>query len=533
VKNQEWFFWRMIFFHARTEDTSPEEFSMHSDSEFDLLLAPEASETEPLAAPTEEYETPAGRPAAKGPESEAADSVEVEFPANSPDDSHTVVPAPLRDVRPRLVLSDFAPNRATLQSAHIPLLVNLAREIVSRVGNACTVREIQIVGVCSSSQPSSRSVAESRATVVRAALAEAIERMWPGLGTKIPFATAARSASGSPTRFSRSAVKARAVEIFLELGARESPIAYPTIGRDSAGNSCWQAGAQSAATASEPDSKVPHESQLRTLSSGGFFYVLSTETAPSRWICSLEIALEPVDTQLTGDTPRSLTLRATGLLVSPRHVLTAAHCVFSRLRETGVEKETSTALEDGIFAAKSVVVIPGRNGEAQPLGTFTVADARRIRSSARWRVSRAANPASDFALLTLEQSLPTGFWGRPPFRILPLADEALQGSTVYSAGYPDRPAVAAGNESPLLSRMSPGSTQWSTLGTVKDTSSYVFFHDLPMLPGQDGAPIWIRKQNDRVLAGIMSVGDQAVRLTLPYLRQLRKWMVQDGVRPSF
>ena len=104
---------------------------------------------------------------------------------------------------------------------------------------------------------------------------------------------------------------------------------------------------------------------------------------------------------------------------------------------------------------------------------------------------------------------------------------------MYSAGYPDRPAVAAGNESPLLSRMSPGSTQWSTLGTVKDTSSYVFFHDLPMLPGQDGAPIWIRKQNDRVLAGIMSVGDQAVRLTLPYLRQLRKWMVQDGVRPSF
>jgi hypothetical protein len=129
--------------------------------------------------------------------------------------------------------------------------------------------------------------------------------------------------------------------------------------------------------------------------------------------------------------------------------------------------------------------------------------------------------------------LPIGFWGRPPFRILPLTDGALQGSTVYSAGYPDRPAVAVGSESPLLARMSPGSTQWSTLGTAKGTSSHAFSHDLPALPGHDGAPIWIRKQNDCVLAGIMSVAGQAVRLTPPCLRQLRKWMVQDGVHPSF
>ena len=561
--NGAWFSWRIVFrsVNDALEETSLEEFPMPGDSELDLLLAAEMSEQEPLLEVErddtlamakallsggtagasdvkdvrelddvtvretteeslgDENEDNAGGDAALDVLPDAADSAQV---------TQDSAPA-CGDAQPDLRLLGFDANRAALKNAHIKPLLQLARRIVGTAGDRRAVRGVRVVGIFSEMEPRSRGVAESRARAVQAALMEAVNRLWPGLGRSIEFTTAARGYDHAQDRRlgarSVNATRRRAVEILLDF-TQQPDAAVGAVVAEKDGHFAWQSGpAQNMETGEARASGA----KLRDLSHDGYFFVLSSEAPPSRWICSLEISLESDEAQL----PHSAyagKLAATGLLISPRHILTSGHCLYTRLRESTVSEAESAGqrLEDPILRAKSVAVFPGRSGGALPFGSYMIRDPRCFRTSARWRVSRAANRDADFALLTLPRPLPIGAWGKAPYQIAPLPEDKLKGAIVYTAGYPQSETGKAVDETELAARAISENTQWSTLGSVTSVERNSFAHDLPFRKGQDGSPVWVQQGSERLLVGILSGRGHAVRLTPHTIKILRKWVIQDG-----
>jgi len=531
---------------------------MPGDSDLDLLLAAETSELQAIDAPAESQVSDSFPPArvpgnaqiqtppqlddvavrADEPEELLGDEEESDPAAGNSeaDVDKDETPAVRADVsgplRPDLRLDNFGHNRTAPKNRHIAPLVTLARRIVASIGDRCRVQRVRVTGVFSPVEPRSRVVAEDRARAVTAALREAVDRMWSGLGARVEFLTTARVSDGVGSSARNSVASRRAVEIFLEFADMPDEVRYPAISRTDHDGFAWQFSAGENPAATSADGTVDPQ-PLRALSADGYFFVLSTEAPPSRWICSLEMTMESEDTHLP-HAEYSTQLQATGLLVSPRHLLTAAHCVFSRLRESSVcESEAGDArLEDPVLCAKSISVFPGRSGGALPFGSYAIRDPRSIRASARWRVSRAANIDSDFALLTLERPLAIGSWGKPPYHIAALPDDQLKGAVVYTAGYPrqcrfDAP-LANSSDATWALRAAAEDTQWSTFGSVTDIARDSFSHDLPFRPGQDGSPVWIQHGNDRKLAGILLGKNRALRLTAHMIKILRKWVAQDG-----
>jgi hypothetical protein len=188
-----------------------------------------------------------------------------------------------------------------------------------------------------------------------------------------------------------------------------------------------------------------------------------------------------------------------------------------------------------MLQAESVSVTPGRSGDSVPFGSIDVRQPQQFRCSAHWRVSRAVNPEFDFALITLDRPLgkQLEFWGRPPFLLRALSDKALSGAAVNSAGYPGRVPLSKDSDSPLTAPITLHDAQWSTLGVVTAVSPRIISHDLPVLPGQGGSPVWIQEGSERFLAGILTMAGRAVRITPRLLKRLKSWMDQDGVRASF
>lgn len=206
---------------------------------------------------------------------------------------------------------------------------------------------------------------------------------------------------------------------------------------------------------------------------------------PFRWICSLKVRFRDPDTFDAVDFDAG-----TGLLISPRHVLTAAHNVYAQITGSKGAKDKRKAL--------LVWAYPGRNGDDNfPFGkaeSESIAYLSKFESNLdmRW----------DYALIKLKSAIgdqtfrslgnqALGYWGSASRAtgtlIQPLNREFLTGKVVNVSGYPKN----------------QNHTQWVAFDAVKDVSptfkgqrvNELITYLTDTSEGQSGAPVWLFFQN--------------------------------------
>jgi monoamine oxidase/V8-like Glu-specific endopeptidase len=271
--------------------------------------------------------------------------------------------------------------------------------------------------------------------------------------------------------------------------------------------------------------------------------VKNTLSPPACWICAIDLWVQH-PTKGSGAPLIRVPTRATGVLVGPCHVLTAAHVLNDREIEVEGKKR--------LVPVHSVSVSPGRNGDN---GKHPLAAA----ASKLWHRPQNFIADNDYALIVVDRDLsqvtnpatkkPLGYWGGAPNAPLRQLDPTRLGDVQVSVvGYPgDRCGddVITGDTTAVLeSRMKYcferrgdewASTQWQARGTARprDKTGLVL-HDVDTYDGQSGSPVCLDRDGTfdllAVHGGTMQEAsgpprrNRAARVTIRMLEDLRDWI---------
>lgn len=207
-----------------------------------------------------------------------------------------------------------------------------------------------------------------------------------------------------------------------------------------------------------------------------------TATTNQHWrrVCALRITF-----------PNGSVYRGTGFMIGKRTVATAGHCVY-------------LANQGGW--AKSVEVIPGMNDANRPFGTAVSSN---LRSVAGW--TQQGKPECDYGCIVL----PEGSFGGAnlgAFGFGALTAQALVAQPAILGGYPgDKPFAQL----------------WGMSRTIKTVNPSTLVYDIDTVGGQSGAPVYVVRNNQRIVVGIHNygagAGNSATRITPQVYSVLNTW----------
>ena len=208
--------------------------------------------------------------------------------------------------------------------------------------------------------------------------------------------------------------------------------------------------------------------------------VFGTRTFPWRTICKLEITAA-----------NGRRFGCTGSMIGPRVVLTNGHCVF---------------LHDNGGWARSIRVIPGKNGSSEPFGSATSSHFHSVRG---WTRDRSSN--YDYAVIILPRNNQlgrrTGWMG-----LARLSFFSLLGLRINSSGYP-------GDK--------PYGTQWWNSNNILAVTARRVYYRIDTYFGQSGSPNWRYKNGKRHIVAVHNTGGSVmnggVRVSKPVFNNLVNW----------
>jgi V8-like Glu-specific endopeptidase len=219
--------------------------------------------------------------------------------------------------------------------------------------------------------------------------------------------------------------------------------------------------------------------------------VSSTTVSPYFWVCQLSMTFD--DGKYVG----SGWLCSTG---SSRYdvVATNGHCVFAQSTKS---------------FAKSITVIPGRNGSSAPYGSYTVGTDN-LRASAKWIQGGAGIENYDYGVILIPKTGRLGSCG-----MWTASDAELQGRTVMNAGYP-------GDKQPY-------GYDWQDTGPITTVTPTMLLYMNDTYGGESGSPVlalrsgsnWGNYQ-DVWSVGIHGYGgcpNKAVRMTQSVVNDILSW----------
>jgi glutamyl endopeptidase len=193
---------------------------------------------------------------------------------------------------------------------------------------------------------------------------------------------------------------------------------------------------------------------------------------------------------------------ATGALIDPLHVLTAAHVVYAR--RLGGD-------------ATSITATPGENGRFAPVGKATAI----VTHVDPVYMGDPNQLGSDLALITLDHPIDrrTGAFG---LRAEP--DSFFVSRVLDTAGYPGDKGNGAGNRMYRASGFTASTDDPNLLAHTIDT------HE-----GQSGSPLWETIGGQAYIVGVHNLGTKkqfhlpnfAVRITRDKIDEIRGWIAQD------
>lgn len=212
--------------------------------------------------------------------------------------------------------------------------------------------------------------------------------------------------------------------------------------------------------------------------------ITATTRYPWRAICSL------IMTSRTGKK-----FIGTGWLVGPRTVITAGHCVYFH--------------NEGGWA-KSIEVIPGRNGTRKPYGSCRATNFKSVRG---WTRDKSRN--TDYGAIILPSNCRygdrVGYFGYAYKN-----DSSLMRLTLNISGYP-------GDK--------PRGTQWFHAKKPSSVTSRTIRYTIDTAGGQSGSPVWYISNGKRYAIGIHTNGgsstNSATRIVKTVFNLIKKWK-QDG-----